>query len=68
MAKQVDGDVKRALVQAYDRYARARDESELPEWKRSERAAFTDLVMKEGMTSLLEIGAGTGRDSVRKAF
>ncbi len=50
-------------MQAYDRYARARDESEFPEWKRAEGAAFAGLVRGEGKTSLLEIGAGTGRDS-----
>lgn len=64
----MDSDVKRALAQAHDRYARARDESKFPEWKSVERASFTGLVRGEGKTSLLEIGAGTGRDSVRKAF
>ena len=59
----MDGDVKRALVQAYDRHARERDKSRFPQWKSVERASFAELLRGEGKTSLLEIGAGTGRDS-----
>ena len=59
----MDHDIKKMLVQTYDRYARVREESTFPEWKRTERGHFADLVKAEGKRSLLEIGAGTGRDS-----
>ncbi len=58
----MDCDIKRMLVQAYDRYAAARDGSVFPDWKRAEREGFTQLVKAEGKTTLLEIGAGPGRD------
>ena len=59
----MDNDIKKGLVQTYDLYARVREESRYPEWKCTERGHFAHLVQVEGKRSLLEIGAGTGRDS-----
>lgn len=59
----MDNDIKKMLVQTYDRYAPAREEGKFPEWKRTERGLFADLLKAEGKILLLEIGAGTGRDS-----
>ena len=56
------------LRQAYDNGAEARDQSTLPEWKVGERDVFL-AQLKAGelrggqLTRLLEVGAGTGRDS-----
>ena len=50
------------LATAYGRSVEVRsvrDESE-PEWKVGERSEFLDLLRREGSTSLIEIGAGTG--------
>ncbi|MBD2872338.1 class I SAM-dependent methyltransferase [Paenibacillus arenilitoris] len=55
---------KHVLRQSYDQYAEERDKSDLAPWKEAEREAFLSLVKQEGKKSLLEIGAGTGRDSL----
>lgn len=52
------------LRAAYDRSAGERDQVEKTPWKIAERAAFLDRVQSEGRRTLLEIGAGTGQDSV----
>lgn len=51
------------LRQAYDTGAEARDLSPLPEWKVAERAGFLYQIQKDQLCTLLEVGAGTGRDS-----
>ena len=50
------------LRQAYENGAEARDRSVLPQWKISERAGFLSQLQANGLTRLLEAGAGTGRD------
>ncbi|MCK5248012.1 class I SAM-dependent methyltransferase [Candidatus Bipolaricaulota bacterium] len=50
------------LRQAYDNGAEARDGRVLPQWKASERADFLSQLRANGLTRLLEVGAGTGRD------
>lgn len=44
--------------------ARQRDRQSKPDWKQAERAAFLLRLRQERCLSLLEIGAGTGQDSV----
>jgi len=51
------------LRRAYDGGAEARDASPLPEWKAAERVGFLSQIQKNRLRTLLEIGAGTGRDS-----
>ena len=51
------------LLEFYNRDVERRDSSEYPAWKREERQHFLSLLQQEGKISLLEIGAGTGRDS-----
>lgn len=58
----MDQQWKENLVKTYDRYALERDQSEIEQWKAEARDHFLELLKKEGKTSLLEIGAGTGRD------
>lgn len=50
------------LRTAYDRGAAARDRSTKPEWKLLERTAFADRIGPGAR--LLELGAGTGQDSL----
>jgi len=50
------------LRQAYDSGAEARDRQVQPQWKASERADFLSQLRANGLTRLLEVGAGTGRD------
>ena len=56
--------LKKHLVEIYDKYARERDTTEKPEWKAKERNEFLVYLKQEKKTTLLEIGAGTGQDSL----
>lgn len=56
-------DIKEGLKQAYNAYAHERDKKEIQEWKVRPRETFLRLIIDESKTSLLEIGAGHGRDS-----
>jgi len=51
------------LRQAYDNGAEARDRYVQPSWKASERDGFLSQLRTYRLTQLLEVGAGTGRDS-----
>jgi len=57
-------DINRSLREAYDKKADVRDKEAPKEWKIRERNTFLALLLDEGKTSLLEIGAGPGRDSL----
>ena len=59
----MSGEIKAALAQAYDRNARERDENDIADWKHTERADFCAMLAKEQKKTLLEIGAGPGKDS-----
>ncbi len=50
------------LRQAYDNGAEARDRYVLPEWKADERVGFLQQLRKNRLVTLLEVGAGVGRD------
>jgi SAM-dependent methyltransferase len=53
-----------ALKKAYDFMAEERNRGEIPDWKVIERQRFLAEMQKAGSRSLLEIGAGHGRDSL----
>ncbi|WP_245599949.1 class I SAM-dependent methyltransferase [Paenibacillus harenae] len=55
---------KHSLRESYNRHAEERDKNGIEPWKEAEREAFLNLLKREGKLSLLEIGAGTGRDSL----
>jgi len=55
---------KEDLIRAYDRMAQLRDFDRYEEWKRRERRDFASRLMGEGKTHLLDIGCGTGRDTL----
>jgi ubiquinone/menaquinone biosynthesis C-methylase UbiE len=52
-----------SLRESYDKYAQEREGNVQQEWKVAERLAFLSLLQQEHKKTLLEIGAGTGRDS-----
>lgn len=56
-------ETKEILKQSYNKYAHAREKNELQEWKVKPRESFLKLLLNEDKTTLLDIGAGTGRDS-----
>ena len=55
---------KANLVTVYNQQAEERDKGEIADWKAEERANFLSLLQDENKQSLLEIGAGPGRDSL----
>jgi len=59
----IDHKIKTDLVKAYDRYAQERDKLEIAPWKIRERNHFLQILKEERKMNLLEIGAGTGKDS-----
>jgi SAM-dependent methyltransferase len=56
--------VRANLRQAYDGAADRRDRQVKEPWKLAERAAFLRRLQQSSCTRMLEIGAGTGQDSV----
>ena len=60
----MDQEVIASLRTAYDRKVDERAERPMEAWKITERAHFMALLQQEGKQDLLEIGAGTGRDSL----
>jgi SAM-dependent methyltransferase len=57
-------DLIQGLRSAYDRTAADRDLYEKEEWRLAERRGFLERLRQEKKSRLLEIGAGTGQDSV----
>lgn len=55
---------KDSLKQSYNNFAEERDQSSIEPWKFDERETFLKKLMEENRTSLLEIGAGPGRDGL----
>jgi SAM-dependent methyltransferase len=53
---------KEALRQAYNNFAGERDQAIIAPWKFKERQSFLQTLIEEDKNSILEIGAGTGRD------
>ncbi|WP_282937145.1 class I SAM-dependent methyltransferase [Paenibacillus sp. RC67] len=54
---------KKELARAYDADAVRRSQSSMADWKAEERQYFVDRIREQGGKTVLEIGAGTGRDS-----
>ena len=55
---------KANLVTVYNQQAKERDKGEMADWKAEERAHFLSFLQDENKQTLLEIGAGPGRDSL----
>jgi len=60
----VDTEVSASLRTAYNRKVEERADRPLEAWKITERAHFLALLQQEDKQNMLEIGAGTGRDSL----
>ena len=56
--------IRDSLRSAYDGAADRRDRKQKAAWKLAERAAFLLLLQAEDCARLLEVGAGTGQDSL----
>jgi SAM-dependent methyltransferase len=56
--------VRENLRRAYDGAADRRDRKHKEPWKLAERAAFLRRMQQDNCTRMLEIGAGTGQDSL----
>jgi len=56
--------LKLNLKEAYNKQAGERDKNDMQQWKEEQRTKFTTLLKKENKVSLLELGAGPGRDSI----
>ncbi len=58
------GDVKENLKDVYNRYATDRNQADRPDWKNKEREYALQAFQENECKRLLEIGAGTGQDSI----
>lgn len=55
---------KKILIDSYNHHAQERDGYSKEPWKIEERANFLALLQREDKRTLLEMGAGTGKDSL----
>ncbi len=58
------GGMKNKLREAYNKNAHLRDAKAVQDWKKKERSKFLSLLLQEQKETLLEIGAGPGKDSL----
>lgn len=58
------GTIEQSLIDSYNGKANVRNSSLVQDWKVKERDVFLGYLKKENVKSLLEIGAGTGKDSL----
>ena len=57
-------DLRTNIIQAYDKDAGRRKKAKQQLWKKKERKVFLSYLQQEKKKTLLEIGAGTGNDSL----
>lgn len=55
--------LKDILRQSYNNHASEREESDMESWKINIRSEFLQLILNEKKSTILDIGAGTGKDS-----
>ena len=58
----MEDELRADLRESYGRKARERDLNAVPPWKAEERRRFLALLQDEGGSTLLELGAGPGKD------
>ncbi|MED2972150.1 class I SAM-dependent methyltransferase [Fictibacillus sp. B-59209] len=56
--------LKQQLRESYDKESKSRNGQETQTWKVEERRIFADLLLRDNKKSLLDLGAGPGRDSL----
>ena len=59
----MEGELRASLRESYGRKAKARDLATVQPWKAEERMRFLELLRSEGRQTLLELGAGPGKDA-----
>lgn len=59
----MDDKLRHHLLTAYNQHAQEREGQSLSPWKLEERDNFLTILQRMGKHSLLEIGAGTGKDA-----
>ncbi|RPF57019.1 hypothetical protein EDC24_0066, partial [Aquisalibacillus elongatus] len=52
------------ITESYNKKAVERNSSNIPDWKVKQREIFLNRIHNESYSNLLEIGAGTGKDSL----
>jgi cyclopropane fatty-acyl-phospholipid synthase-like methyltransferase len=57
-------DIKRNIILAYDNDADRRVRAKQQQWKKKERRVFLSYLQSEKKRTLLDVGAGTGNDSL----
>jgi ubiquinone/menaquinone biosynthesis C-methylase UbiE len=57
-------ELKANLIESYNKYAREREAGSIDGWRIEKRMDFLSLLKADGKKSMLEIGAGTGKDSL----
>ncbi|UOQ43561.1 class I SAM-dependent methyltransferase [Halobacillus salinarum] len=62
--RMIPNELKTHLGIAYDQQAAQRDRSTIQQWKIRERHFFLQNLLKENKRTLLEVGAGPGKDSL----
>ncbi|MFE8699664.1 class I SAM-dependent methyltransferase [Cytobacillus sp. FJAT-54145] len=60
----IDPNLKSALKSSYDVKAQERESLTIEGWKEKERDVFLSFLVNEDVKSLLEVGAGPGKDSL----
>ncbi|MFD1336723.1 class I SAM-dependent methyltransferase [Oceanobacillus iheyensis] len=56
--------IEKNLIASYNKMAGERDKLRMSEWKKGERDVFERFILKRASKNLLEVGAGTGQDSL----
>ena len=59
----MNNEIRNSLREAYNTRAEERDKRAIQAWKLEERTKFLGLLQQEKKETLLEIGAGSGKDS-----
>ncbi len=60
----MEDELRAGLRESYGRKARERDLDAIRPWKAEERLRFLNLLQAEDRRTLLELGAGPGKDGV----
>ncbi|MCT1577661.1 hypothetical protein M3E13_12100 [Oceanobacillus kimchii] len=56
--------IENNLIESYNKMAEERDKLHISEWKKRERDVFKRFILEKESKNLLEVGAGTGQDSL----
>lgn len=56
--------IENNLIESYNKMAKERDKLRISEWKERERDIFERFILEKESKNLLEVGAGTGQDSL----